>query len=222
MMPATCWRLLFALPVLGLAGCGMLPTQHNADTVHTAQTGPTRTFVSKQYGIRLRYPADLVLQHGFKRSYLNNGDWTTYAGPDAPPGKALVALVMPESDRVTDGELRIGVSRQPRAVKTCTRLPAAARRASAGHAKISGVDFTTYKAADAAMSHYLTVRSFRAVHNNTCYAMDVLVYGTNPNVYDPPVTPPFSKERVFQRLIPVAHALQFFSAQRLQRHDPDQ
>jgi uncharacterized lipoprotein NlpE involved in copper resistance len=39
--------------------------------------------------------------------------------------------------------------------------------------------------------------------------MDILVVGTNPQVYDPPKTPPFSKKKVFARLKPVARRLQF-------------
>ncbi|HET8701746.1 MAG TPA: copper resistance protein NlpE, partial [Nitrococcus sp.] len=76
---------------------------------------------------------------------------------------------------------------------------------------ISGVTFTTFEAGDAAMSHYLTTRSYRAVHQATCYAIDVLVFGTNPQVYDPPATPPFTKAQAFARLLPVARNLQFIA-----------
>lgn len=123
----------------------------------------------------------------------------------------MVALVLPGSNQVTAAELRIGVSRQPDALRTCIDLPAALRPGTQGQTIISGVTFTTFEAGDAAMSHYLTTRSYRAVHHTTCYAMDVLVFGTNPEVYDPPATPPFTKAQAFARLIPVARNLQFIA-----------
>jgi hypothetical protein len=168
-----------------------------------------KTFTNARYGVRIDYPADLELQRSFKRSYLANGNWKTYAGPDTPPGKAIFDLIMPDSNDVTAGELRLGASRDPAAIHNCARLPSAARPGSKGHTSISGVTFTTFAAGDAGMSHYLMTRSFRAVHRGTCYAMDVLVFGTNPKVYSPPKTPPFTKAQVFKRLIPVAHNLQF-------------
>ncbi|HET7371611.1 MAG TPA: copper resistance protein NlpE [Gammaproteobacteria bacterium] len=171
-----------------------------------------KTFTSDRYGIRLTYPADLVLHRSFKSSYLAANGWKTYVGPDAPPGRPMVALVMPGSNKITDGELRIGVSRDPAAVATCMRLPNAARPGTQTQVTIDGVPFTSFKAADAAMSHYLTVRSFRGMHRGTCYAFDVLVFGTNPMMYSPPATLPFSKDAVFETLVPVVMQIRFIDA----------
>lgn len=171
-----------------------------------------QTFKSERYGIQIRYPADLELHHTFSRSYLAADGWRTYMGPDAPPGQPLVALTMPASNQVTTGELRIGVSRAPAAVETCAHLPAAARPETREQVMIDGVPFTTFKARDAGMSHYLIVKSYRGVHQGTCYALDVLVFGTNPQVYEPPKKPPFSKKAVFDRLVPVALHMQFIES----------
>jgi hypothetical protein len=201
------WSVIGAA-LLALASC----TTHGKPDEQSASPTPsanTKTFVSHRYDIRLNYPANLELHHDFKHGYLDNGSWKTYVGPDSPDGTPLVALVMPQSNDVTSGALRIGVSRKPRALETCTDLPQAARPKTQGTTTVSGVPFTTFKAADAAMSHYLSVRSFRAVHNGTCYAVDVLVYGTNPKVYSPPRTPPFTKSDVFARLVPVVKGLKF-------------
>lgn len=43
------------------------------------------------------------------------------------------------------------------------------------------------------------------------YAMDVLVFGTHPEVYNPPAIPPFTKKQAFARLLPVARHLQFIA-----------
>jgi hypothetical protein len=175
------------------------------------RTDSSKTFTNARYGVRIRYPANLELQRTFKRNYLGNGGWKTYMGPDSAPGKPLIALILPGSNAITAGELRIGVSRQPDAIRTCTELPAAALSATKGQTTISGVTFITFEAHDAAMSHYLVTRSYRTVHCGTCYAMDVLVFGTNPKVYEPPAKPPFTKGQVFARLVPVAQDLQFIA-----------
>ncbi|HET7306969.1 MAG TPA: copper resistance protein NlpE [Gammaproteobacteria bacterium] len=173
---------------------------------------PHKTFTSTRYNFRLTYPAGLELHHSFHKSYLATDGWKTYLGPDGPPGRPLVALVMQDSNNITDGELRIGVSRDPAAIKTCMKLPGAARPDTQRSVTIDGVPFTTFKAADAAMSHYLIVQSFRGVHRRTCYAFDVLVFGTNPMVYSPPATPPFSKDAVFETLVPVVMHVEFIDA----------
>lgn len=192
------------MPFLMLTACSNM-----ASAPPTLSQPGYRTYTSERYGIKVHYPANLELRHTFSRSYLAADGWRTYMGPDAPPGRPLIALVIPASNEVTAGELRIGASRDPAALKTCSRLPAAARPPSRGQVMIDGVPFTTFKAADAGMSHYLIVKSYRGVHRGTCYALDVLVYGTNPQVYEPPKTPPFTKQAVFDRLVPIVLHAQF-------------
>lgn len=71
---------------------------------------------------------------------------------------------------------------------------------SIGKTTINGTTFTAFHAADAGMNHYLKVHSLRTVHGGYCYAIDLLVTGTNPEVYDPPRKPPFSQEAAFKQL----------------------
>lgn len=201
------YALIAAAAILLRTGCAAQNTTPQPADAANNDTGPV--FTSAEYDIRLPYPDALQLRHNFGSGYLATDSWKTYAGAHPAPGQQLVALVMPHSNEVTTGALRIGVSRDPAALKSCTTLPAAALAQSVDQTTIDGVRFTTYTARDAGMSHYLIVHSYRAVHAHTCYAMDVLVYGTNPKVYDPPRTPPFTHEQVFTRLQPVAEKLQF-------------
>ncbi len=161
--------------------------------------GATRTFTSKSYGIAISYPADFHAVKDFPGHYLANGAWKVYAGPKSR-GQPIVALVLANSNEVTDAELRIGASRDAQAVRDCTQAPDAVRPKSERQVRLDGVDFTTFEAGDAAMSHYLATRSYRAVHAGACYAIDLIVFGTNPEVYDPPRTPPFTREQAFAHL----------------------
>lgn len=187
------WRpALCVLPALWLAGCSV--GQQSA-----VKQSPQQSFTSENYGITITYPADFHAQAGFSGSYLQNGAWKSYAGPRSK-GRPIVALILDGSNDVSDAELRIGASRDAHAVATCTQHPDAMRSARPGHAMLDGVRFVTWKAGDAAMSHYLLVHSYRAVYDGACYAIDLLVYGTNPKVYAPPRTPPFTHKDAFAQL----------------------
>jgi hypothetical protein len=203
---------LVAIVPLLLAACGPSPQTAGTampaagtTTASTPATGPAapvtdrRRFTSAAYSFYIDYPSTLAASESFGNSYLANGTWKTYAGPDSS-GTPVLDLVLPKSDKITAGELRIGVSEVANEVAQCTTPPDAVRAGSIGHARIDGTDFTTFAAADAAMSHYLSVRSYRSVHDGRCYAIDLLVTGTNPQVYDPPATPPFTQAQAFARL----------------------
>lgn len=203
-----------AVLILLLAGCATQPepmSRQQRNTSHDTASD-TRIWTNARYNIRIRYPKRFELHRTFHETYQLDAAWKTFTGPDSPPGQPIVALMLPESNRVTTGAIRVGASRDKAALRTCTDLPFAARPDSVGQTLIDGVAFTTYRAGGAGMSHYLTVHSYRAIHNGTCYAIDVLVYGTNPNVYAPPRTPPFSHAQAYARLTPVVMGLQFTSA----------
>ncbi|HET6631730.1 MAG TPA: hypothetical protein VFG73_03375 [Rhodanobacteraceae bacterium] len=173
----------------------------------SATAADMQRYRSDRYGFRIDYPADWTAQRDFDHGYLANGAWKTYA-PAGSVGTPVLALVMPHSNDVTAAELRIGVSSDADAVQHCSE-PSGAVRGAVGHATLAGTRFTRFEAADAAMSHYLTVHSYRAVHDGRCYAIDLLVTGTNPQVYDPPATPPFSRDQAFARLHAVLQGFRF-------------
>jgi hypothetical protein len=187
--------VLLATPLLLLAACH----GETDGPGHGAHKTSQQTFTNADYGIAIAYPDDFKARKGFGGSYLQNGNWKTYAGPHSV-GQPIVSLVLAGSNDVTDAELRIGASRNTQAVKRCTQPPDSAVPDSETEATLDGVTFKTFKARDAAMSHYLEVKSYRAVHQDTCYALDLLVYGTNPKVYDPPRKPPFTHKHAFSRL----------------------
>jgi hypothetical protein len=182
------------------------PATHASTPASDAPVPGTHRFASTAWGFRIDYPAAMRAGADFSRSYLDNGEWKTYAGPGSV-GTPVLDLVLPASDTITAGELRVGVSDDAGEIARCTTPSDAVRAGSVGHARLGDADFTTFEASDAAMSHYLSVRSYRIVHAGRCYAIDLLVTGTNPQVYDPPATPPFSQDQAFAQL---QQALQTF------------
>lgn len=213
MTKMTLVRLFLVLPAfLVLWACSDKPdeAEKSGAISNSASQSGLQAFVDRDYGIRITYPKRLDLRDGFERNYLSSDRWKAYANPNAAAGKAIVALILPGSNQVTAGELHIGVSRQAKALANCTALPDAAVSGSRRQVTISGIPFVTFKARSAGMSHYMIVRSYRTVKNQTCYAVDIVVTGTNPAVYEPPRTAPFTKVEVFKRLKPVVHHLRLF------------
>ncbi|HET6913388.1 MAG TPA: hypothetical protein VFH71_08645 [Rhodanobacteraceae bacterium] len=202
----------FVILASAAALCACNGEHRNADP--TAGVAPSaagtnlQVLESNRFGFRIAYPKGWTARRDFRGGYLANGSWKTYATPDSQ-GTPVAALVMTGSNHVTAAEVRIGVSRVAEEVKTCVAPPSSLRGGSTDRERIDGADFTRFEASDAAMSHYLDVHSYRAVHDDACYAIDLLVYGTNPQVYDPPATPPFSKAQAFAAMRDVLRTFHF-------------
>lgn len=208
---------LVSAATLALAACGgsdhpQQPAPPPADTA--SQSAPAAThpalpadlpatgmqrFRSVRLGFRIDYPDTMASHVRFDSKYLANDNWKTYAGPDSH-GTPVLMLTLPGSNDVTAGELRIGISSGEKEVAHCDTPPANADQSSIGKTTINDTTFASFHAADAGMSHYLKVHSYRVVHGHYCYAIDLLVTGTNPKVYDPPRQPPFSNEAAFKQL----------------------
>lgn len=189
-----------------LAGCGV--GSGSAD--HARNADQTR-FVSHQYGMVLDYPGGLTVHHEFQPGYFLGTRWNAYA-PKNVAGDALLALRLPESNEVTKGILRLGASDAPRAVRHCVLSATAVdwvSRHKAESVQIAGVTFQRVTHSGAGMSHYLQRRSYRAVHDGHCIAIDLIVAGTNPHVYAPPRTPPFSVDAAFTRLTALLDGFRF-------------
>jgi hypothetical protein len=184
------------------------PPPSSAPAGASSAPRPSRALVDEAWGLRIDTPPGWTLRHDFQSSYLADGAWKTFAAPDSR-GQPVLSLVMPGSNQVTDAEIRIGASRDPAEVQHCTEPPSAVVTGSVATQRIGDIAFTTFEARDAAMSHHLDVRAWRTVHDGACYAIDLLVFGVNPQVYDPPATPPFSDAYAFEAMRAVLGSFAF-------------
>ncbi|PWK85285.1 hypothetical protein [Fulvimonas soli] len=191
-------RPLSVLLALALAGCGRRAGDAPAAPPGAAAHREAAAYVDERHGFRIALPADAEVRHDFRRGYFDDAGWKSYAAPGSR-GEALLALVVPGSNGITAAELRIGASAQPSEVARCTAPPAGAG-GETGHVRVGDGDFVRFHAADAAMSHYLDVEAYRAVHAGRCYAIDLWIAGTDPQVYEPPATPPFDRRQALQRM----------------------
>lgn len=165
-------------------------------------------FVDEALGVAILPWPGFTLRRDFRRSYLATGDWKAFAQADSR-GKAVAALVLDGSNEVTAAELRVGVSDDADSVARCLEVSDSALPTPRDEVRIDGQPFRHFRASDAAMSHYLTVDAYRAVRQQRCYAIDLLVVGTRPEVYDPPRTPPFEGAVAQARLREALAAIRF-------------
>jgi hypothetical protein len=192
---------------------GAQPPHFAASSPVTGTSAPVipdheNAFVSAAWRFRIDVPQGWTVRRDFQSSYLANGAWKTFAPPDTH-GQPVLALTVPGSSDITGAEIRIGTSRDAKEVRTCTTPPPVVRPGSIATRSIHGVTFTTFQAADAAMSHHLDVHAYRTVRDGACYAIDLLVFGVNPAVYDPPATPPFSDAHAFKAMRETLQSLRF-------------
>lgn len=190
---------LFRLPLLAVALAATLtacspPSAAAPDVARTgAAAGPAvrDAFAEPAPGIAVRQVPGTHVDHSATPGYFGLDGWTLYPAPGSS-GTPLVALVMDGSNEVTHVQMRIGRSTAAADLNTCTQAPDQASGPTST-VDIGGVRFTRFSASDAAMSHYLSADSYRAVQHGACYAIDLITTGTRPDVYDPPRTPPFTQ-----------------------------
>jgi hypothetical protein len=192
--PLPCRLVLPMLLAAGLlSACGARPG--NAGTAPPAVASTLgavapAVFRDKAIGLSLGAVPGFRLYRDFHRSYRAPEGWKAFAGPDSH-GREVAALVLDGSDEVAAAEMRIGASDAVEDVARCLDAPDEAG-ADPDQVEVGGVAFAHFHAEDAAMSHYLQVDGYRSVRNGRCVAIDLMVSGTRPEVYDPPRTPPFT------------------------------
>jgi hypothetical protein len=198
--------LRYASLLLSLVLLASCSRHEEASDAH--QPVSTAPLVDAAHGFAITVPQDMHVRRDFQRSYLASAAWKSFAGDDRH-GTPVLALVLDGSDHVTAAELRIGIGDDAAARAHCLDVPSSGVPALASQATLAGVPFTRFHAADAAMSHYLQVDAYRAVHAGRCYAIDLLLTGTRPEVYDPPATPPFTQDEARRRLREALAGLRF-------------
>lgn len=212
MKPIVRVPLATALAVALLTGCERVPKQAEVEAATqtaagvtdpappvTGREAPQFQFSDDDIGIALAPTPGFALRRDFTRDYLSDAAWKTSATPDVR-GEPLVALVLDGSDKIITAELRIGTSTDRQAVATCLDAPEGATTEDPDEVRIDGQPFLHFRANDAAMSHYQSVDAYRHVRNARCIAIDLLIAGTRPEVYDPPATPPFDEATARARL----------------------
>ncbi len=145
-----------------------------------AATDDVRAFTSLDGHVRLQYPAWLVpARRTVVGNYFVARGWRVFwGGNDTSDGRVIVSFTTaarPAQQHASAREsLQIGVSRDPRAVATCSDagLPADAGGRRLAPRTIGGVTYRVFTRGDQAMSQGTTTVDLRAVVGDACYAID--------------------------------------------------
>ncbi|MCK2042938.1 hypothetical protein KZO83_09550 [Chromohalobacter sp. TMW 2.2308] len=176
---------------ISLSACTHAPRE----TLSPPANEETTDFTLAPYPVRLRADASLARITAPQSGYFDTGSWQI---ADDAPGERLITLALPSSNDITAAHWRLGASHDAKAISNCLTPPPNAHSRST--ASIDGHDFQAFTLDDAGMSHFQRITGYRAVIDDTCYAIDLIVNGTRGEVYDPPREPPFSSKRAMQRL----------------------
>jgi len=161
-------------------------------------------YANTTYGFSISYPNQFTATSTFASSYLLPTYWNIYSTEGT--GEQVVAIVFPGSNNILSSELRIGISDEPDQVKACDKFD---QNVTTSYHAINGEEFYVGTVSDAAMSHFSHVTSYRVVHKNVCFALDLVSFGTNPEVYSPPKTVPFDQRSAEAALGQVVESFTF-------------
>ncbi|MGM8850386.1 hypothetical protein ACS8E6_07755 [Salinicola halophyticus] len=181
---------------LALSTLAVLSGCQQRDASSSEPTDSVKTFHAANHPLSVKYDASLQRIDREASGYFDNGGWQL---ADDAPGERLILLALPESDETTIALWRLGASHDATAIDHCLTPPANAQ-AMSSIVTIGGEAFTGFTLGDAGMSHFQNIEGYRAVIDDTCYAIDMIVQGVNGEVYDPPRQPPFSREEAMIRL----------------------
>lgn len=200
------WMLRIGSSRLIVVGAAALFLAACAHAPEPGGAGAAR-FVSAPYDVAMVYPATLEATHGFASGYFLRQRWNPDAAASVD-GRALLTLTLPGSNRLTTAELRLGASDDPAAAGHCA-LPADGNAGPISTVVIDGVTFKRRDIGDAGMSHYLARHAYRGVAHGHCYAIDLIVAGTDPAVYPGDPKPPMTRKAAFTRLTALLDGLTF-------------
>ena len=180
--------LIIVIAVAAVSYIAVIRNESNISKNQNTANTPLSTYTNQKYGIQIDYPYLMTATSTFSTSYLLPNNWNVN-GPQTP-GDQIVSIQYPGSDNILSAQVRIGASTVSASVASCLKFNS---NFATSTKNINGVDFIYSIGSDAAMSHFSSVKSYRAIHNSTCFAIDEVVYGTNPQVYSPPAHVPFDQ-----------------------------
>ncbi len=193
------WVVIIAVVIVGIFFYARYQNDRYANSFTSNENPLLSTYTNTTYGFSIDYPNDFIATSTFASSYLLPTYWNIYSTEGS--GDEVVAIEYPDSNNVLSTELRIGVSDETSSIRACDAFDQ--NVATSTHA-IAGRQFFVGTDSNAAMSHFSYTKSYRIVHDGKCFALDLVSFGTNPEVYSPPKTVPFDEktaEAAFEQVV---------------------
>lgn len=164
-------------------------TQDVAETTQPLAPIPvsegTAIYASGTYDFYLVYPEQAVVDEGSETtSYHLPRAWRMHALPEsigAPVVSFITYRVQHEHayPRYYYALVRIGVSTSAKEIARCTEADTSSGEVSMGETILGDTAFSTFRFEDAAMMQYVKGTSYRAVHEDACYAIEAIATGSS-------------------------------------------
>ena len=163
-----------------------------------------KIYVNKQWGFTISYPNNLSISETSPDNYFFTTDWSAIVGNDyilekdatvrttnnvANNGGKRSITTIPLFNKVGanargDGyyfrtDLTIGASSFPADLKNCLSGNFKIAVDKQGKQKIGRNFFSVFRAVDSGMSQYAEVTSYRILHHDVCFALEIIVAGSS-------------------------------------------
>lgn len=155
-------------------------------------------FVDPVTGFHLEVPATFE-PAGKVGSYFLTDNWRADRR-EQEPGRTVAAWQLKDSNAVLMALLRYGYSADANSVAHCLEPATGVENQPTSQVQLGGLPFTRYRFSDAGMNHFMEVEAWRSHHEGRCLAIDLVVQGTNPLVYEPPRSLPFTRAEAEKQL----------------------
>ena len=165
---------------------------------------PIVDYANREFGFSIRYPGGLAPETDFKRFYALPQTWRLDP-PAESTGTMIVAIPVFRIDQggvatgksyplYFDVEVRIGASDNANDIADCYKPNPGYVNQAPEDAVIRGLHFKKFSFENAAMMQYMKGASYRRIHNNECFAVEVVEAGSRYR--DETMTPGLSDEEL--------------------------
>lgn len=180
---------------------------HSAKKRHADPTSGWHTYHSPDYGFTIQYPPSMKLVNSAR------GDNTGGSAPVCDD-TTEACFAYPESrykgTNFTGAGIAVNILREARNSQQCEDFRVADYPPPTIHSVvIKGTRFSVGDTTDAGMSHYHSIRAYRALYQNTCFEIRTQINTVSPDVYDPGVIKLFHPAGLRTIFDQVAHTFRF-------------
>lgn len=148
----------------------------NAALVNTSSWA---TYQNGTYGLSFKYPTELEVMNP-------TGLWRYFASATST-GTQLVKFEVPKifemGTNFGDAQFNVGVSASPADVRDC--FLAGPGETASSTVYINGGTFYKFVGSDAGAGNFYQIESYRTIHGNACYDIDLIIHSSNIQNYPP-------------------------------------
>ncbi len=158
------------------------PSYTNCVAGTVTSNGDSQRFTDSTNAFSFSYPSIARLS-GSDGSYTT--DWMFNA---TSTGMLLAKVIIPRDvqpkTNFSEARLTIGVSSQDAAITGCL-IPTSGAQVATSTLSINGIPYTVITSNDAGAGNFYQTTSYRAVHDDQCYAIEYTIHTTNIDNYSP-------------------------------------